>query len=386
MHVEYARVTHDGARVFPPRSPGVNLAGDGDVWYVHDTVVGTLNHVNSTAALVLGACDGVTAVDARVADWAGTAGVEQAVVAADTTSTLDRFVDLGLVGRSDLPEEPAVRVGNTRDGFDGADRTTGGVHAVLDHGVVFRGTDPALIDRIDSYLGTVDPDRRADIVFDVDAQDDGRVQLMTDDEWLFGSEDRLLRQICGVLNEYASRTRQCLALHAGAVRAPDGRVVLVVGDRFAGKTTLVAGFVAIGWGYLGDESIGVRAGSLGAIAYPKPLSIRSPARALLGVADDAPRDVPPELLAPDVERLFGEVGPISAIIETQFRPGAAVEVGAVWGSNAVDLLLGHALNVGGLGDDGLQTVVDVAGSASVLRLRHPGFAAGVSAVIEHLEN
>ena len=39
----------------------------------------------------------------------------------------------------------------------------------------------------------------------------------------------------------------------------------------SGKTTLTAALVRAGWAYGTDEAVGVRAGSLAAVTYPKPL-------------------------------------------------------------------------------------------------------------------
>ena len=44
-------------------------------------------------------------------------------------------------------------------------------------------------------------------------------------------------------------------LHAAALRAPDGRVWLLVGDTYAGKSTTTATLVRAGWGWLADDQV-----------------------------------------------------------------------------------------------------------------------------------
>ncbi len=56
----------------------------------------------------------------------------------------------------------------------------------------------------------------------------------------------------------ALRSRSIFDLHAGAVRTPSGRGVLLVGDAGAGKTTSTVALVLAGCGYVADDTILLR--------------------------------------------------------------------------------------------------------------------------------
>ena len=64
-----------------------------------------------------------------------------------------------------------------------------------------------------------------------------------------------------------------LMWHAGAVAAPDGRVVALVAPSGGGKSTAVAALARHGWGYVTDETLGVSTDGIVA-PYPKPLAFR----------------------------------------------------------------------------------------------------------------
>ena len=72
-----------------------------------------------------------------------------------------------------------------------------------------------------------------------------------------------------------------LLVHAGAVVAPDGTAVLLPGPSGAGKTTLVAGLVRAGFGYLSDEAGAIDPATLCVHAFARPLGLKGEARTLL---------------------------------------------------------------------------------------------------------
>lgn len=68
-----------------------------------------------------------------------------------------------------------------------------------------------------------------------------------------------------------ARAGSLLTLHGAALSDPSGRTVLLVASSGTGKTTM-ARTLGQRWGYLSDESAGVRPdGTM--VGYPKPLSI-----------------------------------------------------------------------------------------------------------------
>ncbi len=85
--------------------------------------------------------------------------------------------------------------------------------------------------------------------------------------------DVLLGYVMWHLNQSVIRTAppNLTLLHAGVVEHR-GRAALLVAPQESGKTTLTAGLVARGCGYLSDEVAALTAGG-DVVAYPKPLSI-----------------------------------------------------------------------------------------------------------------
>ncbi|MGH2704418.1 MAG: hypothetical protein ACRDJ4_04785 [Actinomycetota bacterium] len=87
--------------------------------------------------------------------------------------------------------------------------------------------------------------------------------------------DKLVRFLLWHLNtEALRRTGDFLLVHAGAVVTPGGEGVLLPGASGAGKTTLVAGLVRSGFGYLSDEAGAVDPVSHRLFPYPKALTFK----------------------------------------------------------------------------------------------------------------
>jgi hypothetical protein len=87
-----------------------------------------------------------------------------------------------------------------------------------------------------------------------------------------GSASRLVHDLVRALNARAVQSWPGVACHAGGV-VRDGVGVVLPADTEAGKTTLTAGLVRAGFGYLTDEAVAFRRGTATIEPYPKPLSI-----------------------------------------------------------------------------------------------------------------
>lgn len=72
----------------------------------------------------------------------------------------------------------------------------------------------------------------------------------------------------------AEHTVEAHFVHAGAV-VVDGRALLLPGESFSGKSTLVAALLAAGAGYCSDEFAVLDAAGM-VHAYPRPISLRRP--------------------------------------------------------------------------------------------------------------
>ena len=85
----------------------------------------------------------------------------------------------------------------------------------------------------------------------------------------------VLHRLSWHVNTTAMRTCTDLVLvHAGAVVTPRGSGVLLPGRSGSGKTSLVAGLVKAGWGYLSDEAGAIDPVTHRLRQYPKALSIK----------------------------------------------------------------------------------------------------------------
>ena len=99
--------------------------------------------------------------------------------------------------------------------------------------------------------------------------------LVVDARWLVRVDrpSRVLRYLTWHVNhQVISRSARYVLLHASAAEK-DGVGVLLPGGPEAGKTTLVAGLVRSGFGYLTDEAAALHPETLEIEPYPKPLSI-----------------------------------------------------------------------------------------------------------------
>ena len=99
--------------------------------------------------------------------------------------------------------------------------------------------------------------------------------ILTLDGERLGTDDdpsTLVAMIVHDVNRHAIDTTPLLAVHAGGVVGADGAVVLPA-HMEGGKTTLTAGLVRAGFGYLSDEAVAFDWDTFDIRAYAKPLSI-----------------------------------------------------------------------------------------------------------------
>jgi hypothetical protein len=330
-----------------------------------------------TAAWVLASvADSPLTLGHLIREAVAATGAPDADVELDLVVGLDALRSLGLVDRTEPFSAPKPLTGSPRPG---AGRATGGVHAVIDHGIAFRSTDPGLLAEVDDFLGTAVDGRPADLYFDVDLDGPDGIALDTADQWRFPSRSAFFAQLPGVVNEYAARSNGTLVFHAGALRTPDGRIVLVPGHIDAGKSTVVAGMVRLGCDYLGDESIGVRGGSLHAIGYPKPFTLDPTSRAVLSLPPSDEPHLSVDEVRAGTARLAGDVGPIDLILLPEYRgprpsdpspvPVAthAVRLPPV---EAAQALLANVLNLSRAGEAGLTALCQLAESVPTVRVDH----------------
>ena len=341
---------------------------------LYDLVTETVHVLNPSAGLVWEACDGVIDLAQVVSPVVEATGAAWDQVATDVEACVDQLADAGLVARTvDAPEPPPIE----RTAVDGA--RTGAVHAVLDDGVCFRGDDGGLLAAIDGLLGD-DDGRPVTIELGV-REDGGAVRLRGwGPERAYGSREAFLDALPTTLNQIAAASSHCIALHAGCVRAATGEVLLLPAVSGSGKTTLTAALIQAGWDYATDEAVGVRAGSLTAVAYPKPLVLDPSSRAVLGLGPVASPNASPADLRDDVSVLRGDVGPVTRVVLPRYEAGASTVLEMLDPRAAIVGILEHALNLGRVGQPGLDALCQLALTVPVQRLVHGSVESAVGAL------
>jgi len=378
----------------PRRSHGVLSTPLADRAVVYDLISETRHYLNLAAGAVLGLCDGKTTrveIARSLSLMMHTNPVDDRLPG-QVDTVLEQFSGLGLIDRHDQRHPPVEPTGSVR--ATARHEALGGRHRVLDLTIRFRSNDRELLADVDSYLGTdvSDPDdigmfqashAEPGLILDLRRRPDGEIELTGDRVATYDDLGTLQRGLVIIVNEYAAATHRCVALHAGAARAPDGQIVVLPAVSSAGKSTLTAALVAAGWDYLGDEAIGVDLDCT-AVGYPKRIAIDLEGRALVGVPADPDGTVDPSEVRSDVRRLGGRVGPISQVIFPTYRPGSGCEFEELDVYEHFDALLANTLNLARIGQAGLDALCALAEAADGCRLVHGDAIRAGSAIAARL--
>jgi hypothetical protein len=329
--------------------------------------------LNPTAATIWGMLAQSTTAAEVTRELSRRQSVKSDVVAADVASAVSSFAANGLLRdeatrseRDDVSERPARPVQEL-------DRRTATL-CVLDTLIAFAVHGPAVADAIDWY--------GAPLVVDGTPADVRSLDLTIDG----------VRTFPMLLNRVAADVEDSTVLHAGGVVAGDDLVVLP-GTPNAGKSTLVTALVERGFGYVSDEAVGLTAGDLCAVGYPKRVTLEIGSWSLFPalVADrrsqhgafdpsrvrwiDA-RNINPNALAWQAKR------PRAALVVVpDFRPSADVEVERLEPITALTGLLGCTFNLGRVGSAGLETLRDLAERVPCVRLTHGDARAAADVVV-----
>jgi hypothetical protein len=158
-----------------------------------------------------------------------------------------------------------------------------------------------------------------------------------------------------------------VVLHAAAAVAGD-RAVVLPGAMGAGKSTLVAGLVQAGAGYLTDEAAAIEPGTGRVRPYPKPISLGRPPAALAPVAWG-----PPPAAA-------GYLGPDLVVPATAIGPGRLGRAAAA----ALVVLPTYTPDVGPTCERLAPADALAAVAAHAFHLDRPGMLAALAAWLEPL--
>lgn len=225
---------------------------------------------------------------------------------------------------------------------------------------------------------------------DLGARYPRRYRLLLGDEQLISSrsaDDVLTQLLYQILTRVREQNEEFLLIHAGSVVTPRGEGVVLPADAGSGKTTLVAGLIRAGFGFLSDE-IGVIDHGAGVLRpYPRALNFKEGAEAIF-----------PDLVGRDNGSPFpGNVGYLRAekirtdaladpaevrfVIAPRYQEGAATRVTALSPGATVKELWTHTMNLSAHGVGALTILADVARGAKGYRLISGDLQEAVSAVL-----
>jgi hypothetical protein len=193
------------------------------------------------------------------------------------------------------------------------------------------------------------------------------------------------------LNRRALDGSNHLILHAGGVEH-DGVGVVLPGAMEAGKTTLAAGLVRAGFGYLTDEGVAVDRESLRIHPYPKPLSIDRGAWPLLpelepeaDLATNAYKadqwQVPPDAIRANA---LGRPCAIALIVFPKYEAGAETSVEPLGRAEALVELAKNTYKFDVQGAPALDVLAEIVRPADCYRLTSGDLDAAVAAVSDLL--
>lgn len=193
--------------------------------------------------------------------------------------------------------------------------------------------------------------------------------------------DRVVAAVNARVVSHLGRTGT--ALHAGAVQRGAATVVLPAATG-RGKSTLVAGLLRDGWGYLTDEAV-LLDHSLRAHPYPKPLTVERGAQELFADLGDPPfRGTSSWYLRPmDLTTdWLAEPARPTVVLLPEWARGAACSVDLLTPGHAVMALATRVFAFGVHPERHLERLVRVARSVPVARVRYPDLATGCRLVRE----
>jgi hypothetical protein len=180
------------------------------------------------------------------------------------------------------------------------------------------------------------------------------------------------------------RSAGFVLIHSGAVINDCGEAILLPAPSGGGKSTLVAGLVRAGFGYLSDEAGALDPSTGRIVPYPRPIALAPHVLVALF----------PEL-EEQVERLShqyyiraellraaapAEAGPLRYIVFPRFQAGATTSIAPVTAGQAAMALAGNCVNLGALGPAALSLLARAGTGSSAYRLTYSNLDEAIDAV------
>jgi hypothetical protein len=376
------------------------LDGERLVW--HGT---TLHRLNTIGALVWEHFDGRTTVGDLSRILAEGFAASEADVQSDLLALCTVLLDEGLLrgGRSGRPDPPPLhfRYGRPPSGpLDPADRPpyNTGRFLAFHHDFAIRTDDARLAAyftrTLRSFAASGSPARWYSVISGGELGERYRIYL--DDEGLFAAPDidRAARYMLWHVNaQVIQGTPDHLLVHAAGATMGKGAVVLP-GEMNAGKTTLVAGLVLDGFGFLTDELAALNLTTGLVDPYPRPLNIGSGSWEVLSRLRPADRDedqpFPERLWHVDATAIRSDAvaspARIRWVIAPSFDRGALTRLQPLSRPETVQLLHRNTFNRERFGGIGIRALVSAVRGARCARLVNGDLASAVAAVHRFLED
>jgi hypothetical protein len=387
----------------PALRPDVELVAVGDERFLLDRVAARVHALNDTAAAVVTELDGTASLDAVARRLAATYGVPADRVSADLSAVIAQLrAEQLLVGG-----RPAPPGGERVPGIPPSSSALGplaerlldaapwphrlGPYRALDasFGVVLDDDDlAAYLARVLAplALGAAAPAPPARTYrISSPARRAGRWRVWIDSSRIVAVKTpaQVAEHLLWHVNRSAVSGTDRPVFHAAAAVAPGGAVLLPAASN-AGKSTLVAGLVASGLGYLSDEAIAVDLPDR-LLPFPKAISLDRGSWALFPAVPQAPEDetfelhrrhVPAERFSPGAA---AATTPVRWIVCPRYVPDAPVQVEQVPPGDVFPTLLEQCFHLGAAPDAARQ-VATLVESCETWRVVAGDLADAVAAV------
>lgn len=339
----------------------------GDAHVLYDPRTGRAHVLNRSAATIWGMLSPETTISAVAARLATEIDASVDEMRDDVARTVAWLTEQDLVlispGSGDVQpvRSPSMAVADDATVAPGYSTTT---FEVLDQKVAFMCDRPALVADVEWYAAPLaiggSPDRTISLA----------------------ASDGMERTLPARMNRLAAESTTLTVLHAGAIVAGDAAIAFP-GAPGSGKSTLVAGLVRRGYGYLTDEALGISADAR-VTGYPKRIALELGSWSLFpGITERKEstrsridptrvRWVDPRWLHRDALawRATGEPLRLACVVMASYEDGATPDLERLDPLDAMTALLADTFNLKLMGSTGLETLRDLATSMPFFRLRH----------------
>ncbi|MCL4767223.1 MAG: hypothetical protein KJZ80_13410 [Hyphomicrobiaceae bacterium] len=335
---------------------------------------------NRTAAMVWKLCVQAVAGTAAVRELAALWRMEVASAERVIDGLLDTWRSAGLIPAGDAaPAAGTEAFPPLRAGVEASYRSDAGCFKITSEDPAFAAVMEAVLAPLAAGPAPVDRTCRIDVRGIAETY-----TVVRDGEAVYGPGNVALARhavLSNLLTGHPGQRRISAVLHASAVSL-GGRALVVAGDCGSGKSTLTAGLVHQGAGYIGDDLIPLSRDGSRIGAFPVALSVKQGARETL-------RPLYPERLWSGPVSINGHVlhyidlthcagvaqtFPVAAILFPKFRTGATTEIERLTPEAALQHLLASGSRTVGA-DPTIEGLCRLVNSTPAYRLAHGGWRA-----------